>query len=34
MAFERGSMQINQTLASKRLRGISAVPQTREDLYS
>jgi cyclopropane-fatty-acyl-phospholipid synthase len=33
MAFERGSMQINQTLASKRVRGISAVPQTREDLY-
>jgi cyclopropane-fatty-acyl-phospholipid synthase len=33
LAFERGSMQINQTLASKRLRGVAAVPQTREDLY-
>ena len=33
LAFERGSMQINQTLASKRLRGVSPVPQTRDDLY-
>ena len=33
LAFERGTVQINQTLASKRKRGISAVPQTRADLY-
>jgi cyclopropane-fatty-acyl-phospholipid synthase len=33
IAFERGTMQINQTLASKRMRGVSAVPQTRDDLY-
>jgi cyclopropane-fatty-acyl-phospholipid synthase len=33
LAFERGSMQINQTLASKRSRGVSSVPQTRDDLY-
>jgi cyclopropane-fatty-acyl-phospholipid synthase len=33
IAFERGTMQINQTLASKRRRNVSAVPQTREDLY-
>jgi cyclopropane-fatty-acyl-phospholipid synthase len=33
LAFERGSMQINQTLASKRQRGVSPVPQTRDDLY-
>ncbi len=33
IAFARGTMQINQTLASKRVRGVSAVPQTREDLY-
>jgi cyclopropane-fatty-acyl-phospholipid synthase len=33
LAFERGTVQINQTLASKRKRGVSAVPQTREDLY-
>jgi cyclopropane-fatty-acyl-phospholipid synthase len=33
IAFERGTMQINQTLASKRQRGVSPVPQTREDLY-
>jgi cyclopropane-fatty-acyl-phospholipid synthase len=33
LAFERGTVQINQTLASKRKRGISAVPQTREDIY-
>lgn len=34
LAFERGTVQINQTLASKRKRGISAVPQTRTDIYS
>lgn len=34
LAFERGTVQINQTLASKRKRGISAVPQTRADIYS
>lgn len=33
LAFERGTVQINQTLASKRKRGISAVPQTRADVY-
>lgn len=33
LAFERGTVQINQTLASKRKRGISAVPQTRADIY-
>ncbi|MGU3575492.1 class I SAM-dependent methyltransferase [Brucellaceae bacterium C25G] len=33
LAFERGTVQINQTLASKRKRGISAVPNTREDIY-
>lgn len=33
LAFERGTVQINQTLASRRKRGISAVPQTRADLY-
>lgn len=33
LAFERGTVQINQTLASNRKRGISAVPQTRKDLY-
>lgn len=33
LAFERGTVQINQTLASKRQRGLSAVPQTRVDLY-
>lgn len=33
IAFERGTVQINQTLASKRARGITAVPQTREDLF-
>jgi cyclopropane-fatty-acyl-phospholipid synthase len=33
LAFERGSMQINQTLASKRVRGIAALPQTRADIY-
>lgn len=33
IAFGRGTMQINQTLASKRKRGVSAVPQTRDDLY-
>ncbi len=33
LAFERGTVQINQTLASKRKRGLSAVPQTRADIY-
>ncbi len=33
LAFERGTVQINQTLASHRKRGLSAVPQTRADLY-
>ncbi|MBN9044549.1 MAG: class I SAM-dependent methyltransferase [Rhizobiales bacterium] len=34
LAFERGTVQINQTLASRRKRGISAVPQTRADIYA
>jgi len=34
LAFERGTVQINQTLASKRKRGISAVPRTRADIYN
>ncbi|KAB2667223.1 class I SAM-dependent methyltransferase [Brucella tritici] len=34
LAFERGTVQINQTVASKRKRGISAVPQTRADIYT
>lgn len=33
LAFERGTVQINQTVASKRKRGITAVPQTRADIY-
>ncbi len=33
LAFERGAVQINQTLASKRHKGASPVPATREDLY-
>ncbi|MBV2143639.1 cyclopropane-fatty-acyl-phospholipid synthase family protein [Falsochrobactrum sp. TDYN1] len=33
LAFERGTVQINQTLASKRKRGLSPVPQTRNDIY-
>ena len=34
LAFERGTVQINQTVASKRKRGISAAPQTRADIYA
>jgi cyclopropane-fatty-acyl-phospholipid synthase len=33
LGFERGTLHINQTLASKRLRGIASVPMTRDDLY-
>lgn len=33
LAFERGTVQINQTLASKRVRGPSGLPSTRADLY-
>ena len=33
LAFERGSVQINQTLASKRKKGLVPVPWTRDDLY-
>ncbi len=33
LAFERGTVQINQTLASKRVRGPSGLPPTRADLY-
>ena len=32
LGFERGTIQVNQTLASKRKRGLSTVPQTRGDL--
>ncbi|MDF1776388.1 MAG: cyclopropane-fatty-acyl-phospholipid synthase [Rhizobiaceae bacterium] len=34
LAFERGTVQINQTLASKRVRGPSGLPPTRDDIYS
>ena len=34
MAFDRGTLLIFQTLASKRSRGASGLPPTREDLYS
>jgi cyclopropane-fatty-acyl-phospholipid synthase len=34
LAFERGTVQINQTLASKRKRGLEPVPLTRADLYT
>ncbi|WP_029029567.1 class I SAM-dependent methyltransferase [Salinarimonas rosea] len=33
MAFARGGAYINQTLASKRIRGPSGLPPTRADLY-
>lgn len=33
IAFERGTVQINQTVATKRKRGLSVLPQTRQDLY-
>ncbi|MFV2092281.1 MAG: class I SAM-dependent methyltransferase [Hyphomicrobiales bacterium] len=33
LAFERGSVRVNQTLASKRVRGPSGLPPTRADLY-
>ena len=33
LAFERGSVMINQTLASKRDKGPSGLPPTRGDLY-
>ncbi|MDM7850878.1 SAM-dependent methyltransferase [Pseudochrobactrum kiredjianiae] len=34
LAFKRGTVQINQTLASKRSRSLVAVPQTRADIYA
>jgi len=34
VAFDRGTLSIFQTLASKRERGASGLPPTREDLYS
>ena len=34
LAFERGTVQINQTLASRRVRGPSSLPPTRTDLYT
>ena len=33
LAFERGAVGVNQTLASKRTRGPSGLPPTRADLY-
>jgi cyclopropane-fatty-acyl-phospholipid synthase len=33
LAFERGSVGVNQTLASKRTRGPSGLPPSRADLY-
>jgi cyclopropane-fatty-acyl-phospholipid synthase len=33
LAFERGGALVNQTLASKRRKGASGLPLTREDLY-
>ena len=33
LAFERGTVQINQTLASRRKKGLMPVPWTRDDLY-
>jgi len=33
LAFERGTVQINQTVATKRKRGASSLPPTRADLY-
>ena len=33
LAFSRGALQVFQTLASKRTRGPSGLPPTREDLY-
>jgi cyclopropane-fatty-acyl-phospholipid synthase len=33
LAFERGTVMINQTLASKRDKGPSGLPPTRADLY-
>jgi cyclopropane-fatty-acyl-phospholipid synthase len=34
LAFERGAVGVNQTLASKRTRGASGLPPSRADLYS
>jgi len=34
LAFERGSVNIFQTVATKRARGASGLPPTREDLYA
>jgi len=33
LAFERGTVQINQTVATRRRRGPSGLPPTRADLY-
>lgn len=33
LAFERGTVQINQTVATRRRRGPSGLPATRADLY-
>ena len=34
LAFERGTVQINQTVATRRHRGPSGLPPTRADLYA
>ncbi|MFC1456131.1 class I SAM-dependent methyltransferase [Microvirga arabica] len=34
LAFERGAVGVNQTLASKRTRGASGLPPSRVDLYA
>jgi cyclopropane-fatty-acyl-phospholipid synthase len=34
LAFERGTVQVNQTVATRRRRGPSGLPPTRADLYA
>ena len=34
LAFERGAVQINQTVATRRKRNKNVMPQTRDDLYN
>lgn len=34
LAFERGTVMINQTLTSRRAKGASDLPPTRRDLYA
>lgn len=33
MAFQRGGAHVDQTLVSKRVRGLSGLPFTRADLF-